>query len=99
VEPEVPNPIEEALRVKDLVPLHELLSNAILTPSEVGTLLRVSPETVMKLASDGEIPSMRVKKETRMLRIDVLRYIRDLRDQQDRSHQREKARPRERVRR
>jgi excisionase family DNA binding protein len=76
----IPQPNEEALRAKELVSVDDILRNPVLTPNEVGTLLRVSPETVLKLCQDGELPPMRVKRETRILRIDVLRYMRDLRD-------------------
>jgi excisionase family DNA binding protein len=84
---EVPQPRMEAVEAPDLVNVDDILSNPILTPSEVGTLLRVSPETVMRLARDGELPAMRVHKETRLLRIDVLRFIKDLHEQQQRHKQ------------
>ena len=79
-----PQPNEEALAQKDFVQVEDILRNPVLTPAEVGTLLRVSPTTVMKLCQDGDLPSMQMDKQTRMLRIDVLRYMRDLRDRRDR---------------
>ena len=87
VQNETPEPVEEALMAKDLVAVDDILANPVLTPNEVGTLLRVSPTTVMRLVQDGDLPSMQVSKETRMLRIDVLHYIRDLRDQRERHEQ------------
>ena len=72
---------------KDLVKVDDILAHPVLTPNEVGTLLRVSPTTVLRLVQDGDIPAMQVRKETRMLRIDVLRYMRDLRSQRERHQQ------------
>jgi excisionase family DNA binding protein len=80
---EIPQPNEEALRAKDLVRVDDILRNPVLTPDEVGTLLRVSPSTVMKLVSDGELPAMRVHRETRLLRIDILQFMRDLHNQRE----------------
>jgi excisionase family DNA binding protein len=59
--------------------IKEILAYPVLTPDEVATLYRVSPETVMKMASDGELPALRMKQHTRFLRVDVLRHIRDMR--------------------
>ena len=81
---ETPRPVPEALVAKDLVKVDDILSRPILTPREVGTLLRVSPRTVMNLVQDGDLPAMRVQKQTRLLRIDVLQFIRELRDEQER---------------
>jgi excisionase family DNA binding protein len=57
----------------------EILAYPVLTPDEVAVLYRVSAETVMKMASDGELPAMRMKQHTRFLRVDVLRHMRDMR--------------------
>ena len=81
--PEIPQPNERALNSKDLISIDEIMKNPVLTPDEVGVLLRVSPDTVLRLCREGEIPSMRIKRETRMLRIDVLKFMRDLRERQN----------------
>lgn len=82
-----PRPVEEALDADDLVRVDDILRNAVLTPREVGTLLRVSPTTVLKLVQDGDLPAMRLHRQTRVLRIDVLTFIRDLRDRENRLRQ------------
>ena len=69
---------------KDLVKVDDILNQPVLTPAEVGTLLRVSPETILKFVQDGDLPAMRVHKETRMLRVDVLQFIKDLKDRENR---------------
>jgi excisionase family DNA binding protein len=81
---ETPQPVEEATQAEDLVRMDDILSNAVLTPEEVGTLLRVSPRTVMQLVQDGDLPAMQVRRQTRVLRIDVLKFIHDLRDRDER---------------
>lgn len=61
--------------------IKKILASPILTPEEVAVLYRVSPETVMQMASDGTLPPLKMKNETRFLRKDVLVFLRDLRDQ------------------
>ena len=60
--------------------IKEILAYPVLTPEEVAILFRVSSETVMGMVSDGTLPALKMKGHTRLLRIDVLRHIRDLRD-------------------
>lgn len=60
--------------------IREILSSPILTPEEVATLYRVSPKTVMLMASDGVLPPLKMRSEVRFLRKDVLVCLRDMRD-------------------
>jgi hypothetical protein len=53
----------------------------------------VDADTVMKLASDGELPPMTMQGETRFLRKDVLTLLRDKRNARPRFEK-----PRRRVR-
>src|SRR3954447_19606362 len=79
--PELPQVDQQAANANDLVRV-PILDQPVLTPNEVGTLLRVSPRTVMKLVQDGDLPAMRMEQQTRVLRIDLLRFMRALRDKQ-----------------
>ena len=94
---ETPQPVEEVLEAEEVVSVPDILKNPVLTPDEVGTLLRVSPSTVMKFVQDGDIPALQMHKETRLLRRDVIAFIRQLRDKEARLRRYKESQHEERL--
>ena len=94
---ETPHPVEEVLEAEEVVSVPDILKNPVLTPDEVGTLLRVSPSTVLKFVQDGDIPALRMHTETRLLRRDVIQFIKDLRDKQARLRRYKESQHEERL--
>ena len=94
---ETPQPMEEVLEAEEVISVPDILKNPVLTPDEVGTLLRVSPSTVLKFVQDGDIPALRMHKETRLLRRDVIAFIRQLRDKEARLRRYKESQHEERL--
>jgi excisionase family DNA binding protein len=53
----------------------ELMQQVVLLPGEVARVLRIEEDDVMTLARRGELASVRVGKQKRFLRIDLMRYL------------------------
>jgi hypothetical protein len=65
--------------VQKKTPLKRALEQPVLLPEEVAMLLRVDPEIILKLAADGDLLSMQMCGETRILRKDLLQFMHELR--------------------
>jgi len=50
-------------------------TNDILDAEEVGVLLRIHPRTVIRLASQGQLPGFKVGGQWRFKRLDIENYI------------------------
>jgi excisionase family DNA binding protein len=61
--------------------ISDVLRNPVLKPSEVAALLRLDVNTILRLARDGHLPSIRIDKHVRFLRKDVLEQMHFLRSQ------------------
>lgn len=84
ITPPTEEPPDNNRAVKNSDEIKQILSRPVLTPKEVAALLRVTPSTIMQFVEDGDLPSMRMNRSVRILRIDVLRFMHDLRDEQAR---------------
>jgi excisionase family DNA binding protein len=77
---EVTTPTPPPPPAQKKTPLRQALYNPVLLPEEVAMLLRVSPETVLKLVKAGDLLSLKVDKEVRVMRVDLIKFMYELRD-------------------
>lgn len=81
---EEPPPAEEVTTpsppAPQMSPLRQALYNPVLLPEEVAMLLRVDQETILKLVNNGDLLSLKVDKEVRVMRVDLIKFLYELRD-------------------